>query len=330
MNILVTGGCGFIFSNFIRYILPKIGDNKLVNLDKLTYASNKDNLHDIEKNKNYRFYKGDICDKTLVEKIIRKEDIKIIINGAAETHVDRSIISAIPFVTTNVLGTTTLLEVARKFDIQRFIHISTDEVYGSRAEGYFTEEDRLEPSSPYSASKAAADMAATSFFKTYGMPIIIARSTNNFGQYQNPEKFIPKMIVNAILGKELPIYGRGDNIRDWLFVEDNCHGIQLLLSKGKNGEVYNIAGENEKQNIEITKMILKILGKSENLIRFVKDRPGHDFRYSISCQKIKNLGWKISDSFEERLKSTVKWYQTNDWWWKNILEKTDIDFHGKF
>jgi len=329
IKILVAGGLGFIGSNFIRHLMNQDPEIKIVNLDKMTYAANPDNLKDVEKNPNYEFVKGDICDLKLVEKIVN-DNVDAIINFAAETHVDRSIMSAGLFITSNIFGTYNLLEVARKNDVKRFIQIGTDEVYGSISEGSFDEAAKLNPSSPYAASKAGADMLSTSFFQTYGIPVVIARSTNNFGPYQHPEKFIPKMIINAISGNELPVYGRGNNVRDWLFVEDNCRGIYLLVTNGKPGEIYNIAGENEKQNIEIAKMIIKNLGKSEDLIKFVKDRPGHDFRYSLSCKKIKNLGWEHSKSFEECLKSTIVWYQTNDWWWKKILASTDIDFHKNF
>lgn len=328
IKILVTGGAGFIGSNFIRHILINYPESGIINLDKLTYSGNLDNLKDIEKNPRYEFVKGDICDKNTVEKLMEKVDT--VINFAAETHVDRSLISAGEFITTNVSGTTTLLEAARKKNIKKFIHISTDEVYGSINEGAFTEEDKLNPSSPYAASKAAADMVALSFFRTHGMPITITRSTNNFGPYNYPEKLIPKMIVNAIMNKELPVYGDGKNVRDWIFVEDNCRAIHLLLEKGKAGEIYNIAGESKIPNIEIVKKILNKLGKSEKLIKFVKDRPGHDFRYSLNCDKLKKLGWKTSASFDDNLQKTIKWYQANEWWWKRILSTTDIDFHTKF
>lgn len=328
IKILITGGAGFIGSNFIRILLNKETDSEIINLDKLTYAGNLDNLKDIEKNNRYTFVKGDICDKETIEKLMKNVDM--VVNFAAETHVDRSILSAGSFVLTDVFGTFNLLEAARKNDIKKFIHIGTDEVYGSIEKGAFCETDRLNPTNPYSASKAGADLLALSFFKTYGMPMVVTRSTNNFGPYQHPEKLIPKMIINAILDKELPVYGEGKNIRDWLFVEDNCNAIYFLLDKGKNGEIYNISGENQKQNIEIVKMILKYLRKPESLIKFVKDRPSHDFRYSIDCKKIKKLGWKTSGNFEEYLKKTVDWYKANEWWWKKTLSKTEIDFHSKF
>ena len=328
IKILVTGGAGFIGSNFIRLVLNGDPECEIVNLDKLTYAANLNNLKDVEKNPRYKFVKSDICDKNVVEKLMEKVDT--VVNFAAETHVDRSIMSANPFITTNVSGTTNLLEVARKNDIKKFIHISTDEVYGSINKAAFTEDDKLNPSNPYSASKAATDMVAISFFKTYGIPIIITRTTNNFGPYQHPEKLIPKMIINAILDKELSVYGEGKNIRDWLFVEDNCSGIRLLLEKGKNGEIYNIArGESNTSNVKIVKMILNKLGKSEKLIKFVKDRPGHDFRYAINCEKIKKLGWAPQNSFDTALTKTISWYTKNTTWWKPII-KTKINFHNDF
>ncbi len=328
MKLLITGGLGFIGSNFIRYLLNCDRNIEIINLDKITYAANLDNLKDIEKDPRYEFVKGDICDKNIVAKLMEKVDA--VINFAAETHVDRSILSANEFIVTNVLGTTTLLEAARKNDIKKFIHIGTDEVYGSIQEGAFTEEDKLNPSSPYAASKAGADVVALSFFKTHGLPVTVTRTTNNFGPYHYPEKLVPKMIVNAIMNKELPVYGEGKNVRDWIFVEDNCRAIHLLLEKGENGEIYNIAGDSNISNIEIVKKILNKLGKDEKLIKFVKDRPGHDFRYSLNSDKIKKLGWKPSSSFDETLQKTIFWYQSNESWWKKLLSKDSMDFHQKF
>jgi dTDP-glucose 4,6-dehydratase len=301
---------------------------EVVNLDKLTYAGNLDNLKDVDNNTNYKFVKGDICDRNTVDNLVKEVDV--IVNFAAETHVDRSIVSAGSFVMSDVFGTYTLLEAARKNNVKKFIHIGTDEVYGSTTGDSFTETDKLNPSSPYAASKAGADLLALSFYHTYGVPVIIARSTNNFGPYQHPEKFIPKMIINAILNEQLPVYGKGDNVRDWLFVEDNCSALQFLLSKGKLGEIYNVAGSNESKNLDVIKLILEILGKDSNLIKFVMDRPAHDFRYSLNAEKIHELGWKPSNNFEENLRKTIEWYKTNDWWWKKILSTTDIDFHTKF
>ncbi|MFN3966323.1 MAG: dTDP-glucose 4,6-dehydratase, partial [Endomicrobiia bacterium] len=279
MRILVTGGCGFIGSNFIRYILKKYHEYKIINLDKLTYAGNPDNLKDIEKNKNYKFVKGDICDSKIVDKLVKEVDC--IINFAAESHVDRSILEPGSFLKTDVFGTYTLLESAKKNNIKRYIQISTDEVYGSIENGSFTEESPLRPNSPYSASKASADMLCRAYFVTYNLPVIITRSSNNFGPYQYPEKIIPLFITNALEDKLLPVYGDGKNIRDWIYVLDNCKAIDLVLHKGKPGEIYNIGGGNEIQNIELTKKILKLLNKPESLIKFVEDRAGHDRRYSL-------------------------------------------------
>lgn len=315
-TILVTGGAGFIGSNFIRYVLNKHPDCRIINLDKLTYAGNLDNLRDIEKNKNYTFVKGDICDKEIVEKLTKNCDI--IINFAAETHVDRSIIDAGSFVKTDVFGAYVLLNAAKKFGIKKFIQISTDEVYGSIDKGSFKETDNLNPSSPYSASKASADMLVMSYHTTFNFPTIITRSSNNFGQYQYPEKIIPFFILRALNDESLPLYGDGMNVRDWLFVLDNCEAIELILNKGKSGEIYNIGSGNEMTNKELTLLILKELEKPESLIKFVEDRPGHDRRYSLNCDKIGKLGWKPRHEFLDVLKKTVQWYKDSEWWWKPL------------
>jgi len=320
VKLLVTGGAGFIGSNFIRYMLSKYEDHTIVNLDKLTYAGNLENLKGLEKNKRHSFVKGDICDRKLVEKVAKEVDV--IINFAAESHVDRSIVEPEPFLTTNVLGTQVLLEAARTFDYEKFIQISTDEVFGSISSGSFKEDSPLNPSSPYAASKAAADMLAHSYFVTYGLPVVITRSTNNFGPYQHPEKLIPKLIINAISGKPLPIYGDGKNVRDWLYVVDNCEAIDLILRKGKSGEIYNAGAGNEKTNLEIATFVLKELGKPKSMIKFVKDRPGHDFRYSLNCEKSKALGWKPKHSLDSGLKETVKWYKQNKKWWKKLKPRS--------
>ena len=316
MRLLITGGLGFIGSNFIRYVLSKHPGHHIVNLDVITYAANPTNLKDIENDQRYTFIKGDICDRKLVEKVVKEVDV--IINFAAESHVDRSIAEPEPFLTTNVLGTQVLLEAARRFDHEKFVQISTDEVYGSISSGSFKEEDPLRPSSPYATSKAAADMLAHSYFVTYGLPVVITRSTNNFGPYQHPEKLIPKLIINAISGKPLPIYGDGKIVRDWLYVVDNCEAIDLFLRRGKIGEIYNVGAGNEKMNLEIATFILKELGKPKSMIKFVKDRPGHDRRYSLNCEKLKALGWKPEYPFEKGLKETVKWYKQNVKWWRKI------------
>ncbi len=322
MKLLVTGGAGFIGSNFIRYILSKYPDDQIINFDKLTYAGNLDNLKDLEGNLRYKFYKGDICDPNAVEKAIGLVDgLDAIVNFAAESHVDRSILSAGAFVQTDVYGTYVLLEAVKRFKIERYVHISTDEVYGSLEKGSFTEDSPLSPNSPYAASKAGGDLLVRSYIKTYNLPALITRSSNNYGHYQYPEKLISLFITNALQSKKLPLYGDGKNVRDWLYVEDNCEAIDVVLRRGKVGEIYNIAGESEKKNIEITKFILKDLGLSEELVEFVKDRPGHDRRYSIDCSKMKKLGWKPKTNLEEGLRKTIYWYESNRAWWEKIKEK---------
>jgi len=320
MRLLVTGGAGFIGSNFIRYIIKKYPQYKVINLDKLTYAGNLDNLKDIENNSNYTFVKGDICDRIIVDEL--SKDVEAIVNFAAQSHVDRSIIDASDFIRTNIDGTYNLLEATKRHKISRLIHCSTDEVYGSIDEGSFKETSPLSPSSPYAASKAAADMVVHSYRVTFDLPTIVARSSNNFGPYQYPEKIISLFITNALEDKPLTLYGDGMNVRDWLYVIDSCEAIDLILHKGKEGEIYNIGGGNELKNIDLTKMVLKILKKPESLIQPVKDRPGHDRRYSLDCSKIKKgLGWTPGFDFERALEETVKWYVDNQWWWKKLKER---------
>jgi len=316
MKILITGGCGFIGSNFIHYFLKKHPEDSLVNLDNLSYAGNLENLRDIENNPNYCFIKGDICDKKVVEEAMR--NCEALINFAAESHVDRSIKEAKPFIQTNVVGVFTLLEVARKSGISRFIQVGTDESYGSIKRGSFSEESPLQPNSPYAATKAAADLLVRSYFITYRLPVMITRSSNNFGPYQYPEKLIPLFITNLMENKKVPLYGRGKNIRDWLYVEDNCKAIDLILIKGKLGEIYNISGGNERTNLAITEAILKNMHQGKEMIELVKDRPGHDFRYSLNNRKIRKLGWKPEVSFREGLIKTIRWYQKNDAWWRRL------------
>ena len=319
MRILVTGGAGFIGANFIKHILNKYEDYSIVNLDKLTYAGNLRNLEDIQNDKRYSFVKGDICDRVIVEKSMNGCDI--VVNFAAETHVDRSIITPDEFLRTNILGTHTLLKSAKKYSIKRFIQISTDEIYGSIENGSFTEESKITPRNPYSASKAGADMLTLSFYHTYNLPIIITRSSNNFGGYQHPEKLIPLFITNLLDGKKVPLYGDGRNIRDWTYVLDNCSAIDIVIHKGCVGEIYNISSGNEMQNIEITKLILKKLSKDELSIQYVPDRIGHDRRYSIESRKIRRLGWKPEHEFEEALDKTIEWYKENIHWWKELKDK---------
>ncbi|MCX5678001.1 MAG: dTDP-glucose 4,6-dehydratase [Candidatus Omnitrophica bacterium] len=324
-RLLVTGGAGFIGSNFIRYMISKYPDYRIVNLDKLTYCGNLENLKDIEKHKNYKFIKGDITDKALVEKLAGESDI--IINFAAESHVDRSIMDPGVFVTTNVFGTYTLLEAAKKAGVELFCQISTDEVYGSVESGSSGEDDPLEPNSPYSATKAAADLLARSYFVTFKLPVIITRSSNNFGPYQYPEKVIPLFITNLTAGKKVPLYADGMNKRDWLYVVDNCEAIDLVLHKGKIGEIYNIGIGGETTNLELTRMLLDVLGRDESYIEFVKDRPGHDKRYALDVSKLKALGWKPRHEFKTALELTVGWYKDNEAWWHRLAKcRKDIKY----
>lgn len=312
-KVLITGGAGFIGSNFIHYILSKYNDYQVINLDKLTYAANLDNLKDIEDNKNYRFIHGDIADQEFIFKLFENEKFDIVINFAAESHVDNSILNPQIFTITNILGTQVLLDACRKYNIKRFHQVSTDEVYGELPLDdkniLFTEKTPLNPSSPYSASKASADMLVKSYYRTYSLPITISRCSNNYGPYQHLEKLIPLMISKAINNDNLPVYGNGLNVRDWLHVYDHCTAIDLIIHEGKIGEIYNIGGNNEKSNIDVVKIILKELGKSEKLIKYVNDRPGHDLRYAIDSTKIKTtLNWKPVYSFEKGILDTIKWY----------------------
>ncbi|HDP16348.1 MAG TPA: dTDP-glucose 4,6-dehydratase [Candidatus Omnitrophica bacterium] len=315
MKLLITGGCGFIGSNFIRYMLKKYKNSKVVNIDKLTYCGCRGNLTDIEKDKRYTFVKGDICDKKLVDRLAK--DCDAIVNFAAESHVDRSIKDASCFVRTNVHGTHVLLDAARKYKVKRFIQISTDECYGSIRRGSFKETSLLHPNSPYAASKAAGDHLALAYYTTFNVPVIVTRSSNNFGPYQFPEKVIPLFITNLLENKKVPLYGDGMNVRDWLYVEDNCRGIDTVLNKGKSGEIYNIGGSYEIPNIKLTRAILKHLNKSADMIKYVPDRLGHDRRYSLESKKIKRLGWKPLKNFNEAIEETIEWYRNNKSWWKS-------------
>lgn len=318
MRILVCGGAGFIGSCFIKHMLESYPNYKIINLDALTYAGNLDNLKDIQNNKNYDFFWGNICDRDTVDRLMSK--VNAVVNFAAESHVDRSIVNPNVFIETNIKGTLTLLDSARQHGIRRFIQISTDEVYGSlNKDDYFYETTPLAPNSPYAASKASADMLVRSFYKTYNFPGIITRSSNNYGPFQYPEKLIPYFITQLLKGEKVPVYGDGSNIRDWLFVYDHCRAIDIVLHKGKPGEVYNIGGHNEKTNLEMTKIILDSLGKDEACIEYVEDRPGHDKRYAICSDKIqKELGWKPEISFETGIALTIDWYLNNREWIDNI------------
>ena len=315
---LVTGGSGFIGSNFVRQMLQNDTNCHIVNLDKLTYAGNPANLVDIEMDERYSFVHGDICDTDVVRQIFHQHKPQIIINFAAETHVDRSIGSPDDFIKTDVFGVFTLLEASKEFGVDLFLQISTDEVYGSIAEGSFCEGDPLLPSSPYSASKAGGDRLAYSYYVTYNLPVIITRASNNYGPFQYPEKLIPLFITNALEDRDLPVYGDGKNVRDWLYVSDHCSAVHFIIENGKLGEVYNVGGGNELQNIHITHQILEQLGKSADLIKFVEDRKGHDLRYSLDCSKLNQLGWMPKHSFDEALAETIQWYQSNEAWWVPI------------
>jgi dTDP-glucose 4,6-dehydratase len=339
-TVLVTGGCGFIGSNFIRYLLQEHPDSSAVNLDKLTYAGNLANLEGMERNPRYRFVRGDIADQELVDGLFRDGGIDAVVSFAAETHVDRSILDPFPFIDTNIKGTQVLLEAARRHDVKRFIQISTDEVYGSTEAGRFTEESPLQPNSPYSASKAAAELLCRACHKAYGVPVIITRSSNNYGPYQFPEKLIPLMIRNALAGRELPIYGEGKQVRDWLYVEDNCRALDLILQKARAGSVYNIGGGCEKRNIQVIRSICGVLAAKlkkdpeefKRLITHIRDPRGeaHDFRYSLDCSRIKEeLGWKPLTEFEEGLGRTVEWYLENREWVEGVITGEYLEYYKR-
>ena len=318
MKLLVTGGLGFIGSNFCRHIITQHTDYELINIDKIGTGANPANLRDIQNEKRYTFIKGDICNQQLLNKTIRQVDA--VVNIAAETHVDRSISDPYLFLQNNTIGTFTILEAIRKHnDTAKLVQVSTDEIYGEIAEGSFSENDTPKPSNPYSASKAAADMLVQAYHKTYNLNVSITRCTNNYGPYQLPEKLIPKTIIRALNNMSIPIYGSGKNVREWIYVQDHCEGINSVLTKGASGEIYNVSSGNEIPNIQIVKKLLTILHKPENLITFVEDRPGHDVRYSLDSSKIQSqLNWKPKFSFEQALESTVNWYVTNEGWWKPL------------
>lgn len=320
MRLLVTGGLGFIGSNFIRQMLEGHPEHSIVNLDKVTYAGNPENLKDIAGDPRYTFIRGDICDPDLVGSVFREHQIDAVVHFAAESHVDRSIEDASVFVRTNVLGTHVLLEEALNHGVERFVHVSTDEVYGSIRSGSFREIDNLNPSSPYSASKAASDLLARSYYITHDLPVIVTRCTNNFGPYQYPEKLIPLFVTNLLDGKKVPVYGTGKNVRDWIYVLDHNRAIDFVLRHGEPGEIYNIGGDNEKSNLEITEGILRVLGKDESMIEYVRDRPGHDWRYSLDSSKLRSMGWKPEFDFEAALQATVEWYVENAWWWRPLKQ----------
>ncbi len=333
-NILVTGGAGFIGSNFIYYMLKKHPDYRIACIDALTYAGNLSTLKEAMENKNFRFVRCDITDRKAVEAVFAEENFTAVVNFAAESHVDRSIESPEVFLKTNILGTQVLMDMARKYGNIRYHQVSTDEVYGDlpldRPDLFFTEETPIHTSSPYSASKASADLLVMAYYRTYGLPVTISRCSNNYGPYHFPEKLIPLMIINALHGKSLPVYGDGLNVRDWLYVEDHCKAIDMILHGGRIGEVYNIGGHNEKANIDVVKTVLSILGKDESLITYVKDRPGHDMRYAIDPTKIKNeLGWYPETSFDEGIKKTTRWYLDNEDWWQEIVSGEYMNYYEK-
>jgi len=334
MKILVTGGAGFIGSNFIYYILEKHPGYKVVCLDALTYAGNLETLEDAMKNPDFKFVKGDITDREAVRNLFKEEKFDIVVNFAAESHVDRSIEEPEVFLKTNILGTQVLMDASREYDVKRYHQVSTDEVYGDlpldRPDLFFTEETPIHTSSPYSASKASADLLVMAYHRTYGFPATISRCSNNYGPYHFPEKLIPLMIANALADKSLPVYGEGLNIRDWLYVKDHCSAIDLIIHNGRVGEVYNIGGHNEKANIDVVKTILKELGKPESLITYVTDRKGHDMRYAIDPTKIHSeLGWLPETKFDDGIKMTIKWYLDNKPWWENIISGEYKDYYKK-
>ena len=334
MKILVTGGAGFIGGNFVHYMVNKYPEDMIVNLDKLTYAGNLETCKPVEGKPNYKFVKGDIADREFIFDLFKKEKFDVVVNFAAESHVDRSIEDPEIFVKTNVMGTTTLLDACNEFGIKRYHQVSTDEVYGDlpldRPDLFFTEETPIHTSSPYSSSKAGADLLVLAYHRTYGLPVTISRCSNNYGPYHFPEKLIPLMIANALNDKPLPVYGKGENVRDWLYVEDHCRAIDLIIHNGRVGEVYNVGGHNEMKNIDIVKIICKELGKSESLITYVADRKGHDMRYAIDPTKIHNeLGWLPETKFADGIKKTIQWYLDNKEWWETIISGEYQDYYEK-
>ncbi len=334
MTIIVTGGAGFIGGNFIHYMLGKYPEDRMICVDKLTYAGNLSTLESVMNNPNFRFCKTDICDRKAIYEIFEEEKPDVVINFAAESHVDRSIENPEVFLTTNILGTQVLMDACRKYGIKRYHQVSTDEVYGDlpldRPDLFFTEDTPIHTSSPYSSSKAGADLLVLAYHRTYGLPVTVSRCSNNYGPYHFPEKLIPLMIANALNDKPLPVYGEGLNVRDWLYVEDHCKAIDLIVRKGRVGEVYNVGGHNEKRNIDIVKIILKELGKPESLITYVADRKGHDMRYAIDPTKIsRELGWLPETKFEDGIKKTIAWYLENRKWWEDIISGEYTEYYEK-
>lgn len=334
MKIIVTGGAGFIGGNFVHYMINKYSDYQIICLDKLTYAGNLETLEPVMNNKNFKFIKGDIADRPFIYNLFETERPDVVVNFAAESHVDRSIEDPEIFLKTNILGTNVLLDACKKYGIKRYHQVSTDEVYGDlpldRPDLFFTEETPIHTSSPYSASKASADLLVQAYYRTFKIPVTISRCSNNYGPYHFPEKLIPLMIANTLNNKPLPVYGKGENVRDWLYVEDHCRAIDMIIHNGRVGEVYNIGGHNERTNLEVVKTIIRELGKSEDLIKYVTDRPGHDMRYAIDPTKIKNeLGWEPLTLFDEGIKKTIKWYLDNKEWWTNIINGEYKNYYKK-
>ncbi len=329
-NILVTGGAGFIGSAFVRYMVNKYPDYHIIVLDKLTYAGNTDNLLPVHDEPNYRFEHGDIADESTVERICKAYNIDTIVNFAAESHVDRSILNPHAFVHTDVVGVYILLEISRKLGIERFHHVSTDEVYGSIEEGFFKEGDPLEPNSPYAASKAGGELMVRAYQVTYGLHTSVTRGSNTYGPYQYPEKLVPFFVTEAIDDKPLPLYGDGMQVRDWLYVDDHCEGIDVVLHRAAPGEIYNLGGENEHHNIDVTKLILQLLGKPETLITPVKDREGHDRRYALTNDRLReHFGWDPRTDFQTGMRETVQWYVDNEWWWRKIKSGEYLEFYKR-
>ena len=330
MQILVCGGAGFMGSHFIKYILEKYPDYMLVNFDKLTYAGNLENLKEVENNKKYKFLKGDICDASEVDRVVRENKIDTIVNYAAETHVDRSVMDPSAFLKTNIFGSYNLLEATKKFDLKKMVQVSTDEVFGSIDSGKFREDSPFEPNSPYSAAKAGGDLLCRSYFVTFQTPVVVTHSCNFYGSNQYPEKLIPLFVTNLLEGKKVPVYGDGKQVREWIYTEDHCNAIDVILHKAKAGSVYNIGSGDEIENIEITKLILEYLGYDEKMIEYVKDRPGHDKRYALDANKLKNeLGWEAKVNFRDGLKKTVDWYRENEDWWKKIKDGSYLEYYKK-
>lgn len=328
MKFLITGGAGFMGSNFIRYLLDNYPEAEIVNFDKLTYAGNLENLKDVKDNSRYEFVRGDIADAKAVAEVMER-GIEVVINFAAETHVDRSILGPRDFIMTDVLGTYTLLEAARNKEIKRYVQISTDEVFGSVEEGEFSEQSPFEPNSPYSASKAGGDHMVRAYWKTYGLPTIVTHSCNFYGPYQYPEKLIPLFITNLLEGKKVPVYGNGQNVREWIFVSDYCRALDTILDRGEDGEVYNIGTAYRKTNLELTQLVLELMGLNEDSIEYVPDRPGHDLRYAVNSEKLRQLGWAPELDFEQGLKETVDWYKENESWWKRLKSGEYLKYYRK-